>query len=193
MATRTKNIAKTVVFIVSIISVTSAFRGESVRAETILSDIDAFAVSPESISYVVEEPIQEQSVGANSTNISRGTTSVYNQVVSYAYNFIGTPYIYGANGPNSFDCSGFTKYVFSSASINLPRTSQLQFSEGNKIDRENLQVGDLVFFNTDTNLGHVGIYIGNDEFIHASLSKGVTISSLNNPYYAPRYAGAVRY
>lgn len=123
-------------------------------------------------------------------NISSGNT---NQIVNYAYNFIGTPYVFGANGPNAFDCSSFTKYVYSYFRISIPRTSQEQYSKGAKIGIEDLQPGDLVFFNTYTNLGHVGIYIGDGDFIHASSTKGVTISSIYNEYYHSRYAGAVRY
>lgn len=125
------------------------------------------------------------------SSINRGNT--VNQLISNAYNYIGTQYIYGANGPNAFDCSGFTKYIFSSMGIDIPRTSQTQYQFGLKIDYESLQCGDLVFFNTYTNLGHVGIYIGNGEFIHASCSKGVTVSSLSDYYYRDKYAGAVRY
>lgn len=132
-----------------------------------------------------------EAISVESTNVSRGNT--VNQLIGNAYNYVGTPYVYGANGPTSFDCSGFTKYVFASMGIDIPRTSQAQYNSGIKVSTEDLQSGDLVFFNTYTTLGHVGIYIGNGEFIHASCSKGVTVSSLNNSYYSSKYAGAVRY
>lgn len=132
-------------------------------------------------------------INGNNNDLSRGSSGSANQLVNYAYNFIGTPYVYGANGPNSFDCSGFTKYIYSYFSINIPRTSQSQYNSGVSINRNELQSGDLVFFNTDSYLGHVGIYIGNGDFIHASSSKGVTISSLNEGYYSETYAAAVRY
>lgn len=140
---------------------------------------------------IIERTQPNENIDIDTFNVSRNI--IENNIISYACNFLGTPYVYGANGPNSFDCSGFTKYIFESISINLPRTSQAQYYNGILVNKEDLKNGDLVFFNTDTTLGHVGIYIGNDEFIHASSSKGVTISSLNNGYYASKYAGAVRY
>lgn len=146
--------------------------------------------------YVKEYEISEKyqpNENAVVDTLNANTGIIENNIISYAYKFIGTPYVFGGNGPNSFDCSGFTKYVFQSMAINLPRTSQEQYNKGNYISREELIIGDLVFFNTYTTLGHVGIYIGNGDFIHASSSEGVTISSLNNEYYNSKYAGAVRY
>lgn len=124
--------------------------------------------------------------------LSRGSNGASNDIINYAYNFIGTPYVFGSNGPSAFDCSAFTKYVFSHFGIGLPRTSQAQYNAGTNISRNNLQPGDLVFFNTYTYLGHVGIYIGGGDFIHASSSKGVTVSSLNDGYYNSRFQGGTR-
>lgn len=124
--------------------------------------------------------------------LSRGSSSVANDIISYAYNFIGTPYVFGSNGPKAFDCSAFTKYVFAHFGVSLPRTSQSQYGSGTVISRDNLIPGDLVFFNTYTYLGHVGIYIGGGDFIHASSSKGVTVSSLNDGYYSSRFEGGTR-
>lgn len=136
-------------------------------------------------------------VSANIKNVYDTNATLYNKVnnkvVNYAYSFLGKPYVYGASGPNAFDCSGFTKFIYNYFSKELPRTSEAQYNSGKKIDRKDIQTGDLVFFNTDSNFGHVGIYIGDGDFIHASSSKGVTISSLNDGYYNDKYAGAVRY
>lgn len=128
-----------------------------------------------------------------SDTVSRGAVSKGTQVVNYAYKFLGKPYVYGAAGPNSFDCSGLTQYVFSHFGINLSRTTYTQVGEGTKVNRKDLKPGDLVFFNTQGSTSHVGIYIGNDEFIHAPRTgKPVMVSSLSDGYYSQKYATARR-
>ena len=108
--------------------------------------------------------------------------------------YLDTPYKYGGNTENGIDCSGFTKQIFSNAlKIELPRSAREQFDVGEKVEGD-LDFGDLVFFNTRrrSNPGHVGIYIGDNQFIHASRTLGVTISSLDEAYYKKRYVGARR-
>jgi len=108
--------------------------------------------------------------------------------------YIGVPYVWGGTSPNGFDCSGFTMRMFQYMGINIPRTADIQYSQGSKIRRSDLLPGDLIFFETYTSgASHVGIYIGNNSFIHASSSGGVTISSLLTSYYSSRYYGACRY
>lgn len=104
--------------------------------------------------------------------------------------YLDTPYQYGGNSLSGIDCSAFTQNVFSQAlGIKLPRTAREQFREGTSVERANLRFGDLIFFNTTTRSypGHVGIYLGNDLFAHASQSHGVIISSLNSDYYKRRF------
>ncbi|MDV6377042.1 NlpC/P60 family protein [Sporosarcina sp. GW1-11] len=115
-------------------------------------------------------------------------------LISTARNYLGTPYLLGGTTPRAFDCSGYTQYVFNKEGISLPRTTGQQISVGTPVSKSNLEVGDLVFFNTSgRGVSHVGIYIGSNNFIHASVSKGVMISSLNDPYYwKSRYMGARR-
>ena len=143
------------------------------------------------VDKVIVSPTEDPKTNTSSNNLSRGNSTASN-LISYAYKFIGTPYVFGATGPSAFDCSGFTSYVFSHYGKSLPRTSQSQYYSGTHISKNQLIPGDLVFFNTYTKLGHVGIYIGGGDFIHASSSRGVTISSLSDGYYSSRYAGAVR-
>lgn len=109
--------------------------------------------------------------------------------------YLNTPYQYGGIDKEGIDCSAFTKNVFSkSLKQELPRSSSDQFASGEKIDRNSLKFGDLVFFNTSRRNypGHVGIYIGEDLFAHASFSQGVTVSSLESAYFKSRYVGARR-
>lgn len=134
--------------------------------------------------------------GAASSSSSNVITATYNgnsSVIAYAYNFIGKPYVWGASGPNAFDCSGFVAYVYSSFGVSLPHYTGAQFGVGQSVSQDALSPGDLVFFNTYGPVSHVGIYIGGGQFIHASSgSHRVTTSSLSESYYASRYAGARR-
>lgn len=116
-------------------------------------------------------------------------------VVAYAKKFVGYPYVYGKNGPNSFDCSGFVQYVYKHFGYSLSRSSKTQANDGRAVSKSDLQPGDVLIFNNTSNtaIGHVGIYIGNNQFVHASNSRtGVIISSLSTSAYQKRYVGARR-
>lgn len=117
-------------------------------------------------------------------------------VAEYALHFEGAPYRYGGASPaTGFDCSGFVSYVYGQFDYPLPRTTQEQARMLASIDRRDLMPGDLVFFNTDGRaFSHVGIYIGNNEFIHAPSSRTgrVSIASLSNPYWRRHFNGARR-
>lgn len=135
--------------------------------------------------------------GGSSSYASSGGSTVASgsgsKVVSYAYKFIGSPYVWGAAGPRAFDCSGFTMYVYSAFGIGLDHYTGSQFGEGQSVSRSSLSAGDLVFFNTYGSISHVGIYIGDGNFIHAANSNtGVIVSSLSEGYYSSAYAGARR-
>lgn len=116
------------------------------------------------------------------------------QLVATAKKYIGVPYLWGGSTPKGFDCSGYTQYVFAAHGISLPRTTDTQWHTGTAISKANLKEGDLVFFGDTYRAGisHVGIYVGNNQFIHASSSKGVIITSLDNSYWSSRYYGARR-
>lgn len=125
--------------------------------------------------------------------ISRGSNGGVSRVIDYSYNFLGKPYVWGASGPSSFDCSGFTSYVFRRFGYSLPHYSRAQSEMGQGVSKGELRSGDLVFFNTIGSNRHVGIYIGNGRFIHASSGRGrVTISNLGQAYYRERYSKARR-
>lgn len=115
------------------------------------------------------------------------------QVIKNARSFTGVRYVYGNSSRASTDCSGFTLQVFRSVGINLPRTAREQCNRGTRVTRAQLQTGDLVFFNTRGYVSHVGIYIGNSRFIHASSgARQVTESSLNDNYYNNRFLFGAR-
>lgn len=120
-----------------------------------------------------------------------------NKIINLAKQKLGRRYVWGAVGEQgTFDCSGFTSYLYKKVGINIPRTSRNQAKYGKYIARSNLKKGDLIFFDTSKHrkgyVNHVGIYLGNGKFIHASSAqKKVTISNLSK-FYAQRYVGARR-
>lgn len=120
--------------------------------------------------------------------------SLRDNIVANANKLLGTPYLWGGSSPTGFDCSGFTQYVLKQSGIHLPRTTELQVQQGTYIDKNQLQKGDLVFLKDTYRSGvsHVGIYIGEGKMIHASSSKGVTISDLSTSYYVKHYHSARR-
>jgi peptidoglycan endopeptidase LytE len=112
-----------------------------------------------------------------------------------AMGFLGAPYRFGGSSVRGLDCSAFVKKIYAFFNVSLPRTAREQASVGKRISRGDLEVGDLVFFNTRRRaFGHVGIYIGNNEFVHASAgrARAVKVDTLDKPYYDKRFVKAVR-
>ena len=116
------------------------------------------------------------------------------EIANYALQFVGYPYVYGGSSPKGFDCSGLTSYVYSQFGYSINRTASNQLNNGYAVEKSNLQPGDLVFFRQNGSTkpaSHVGVYIGNNQYVHASTpGVGVIISDLNDPYISSGYVGA---
>ncbi|WP_156627581.1 glycoside hydrolase [Clostridium tertium] len=111
------------------------------------------------------EDLKAQQLAASTPNRGQGSSATGNAIVDFAYGLIGTPYVYGATGPNAFDCSGFTSYVYRhAAGVEITRTTWSQYSQGTPVSYGELQPGDLVF---TYGVDHVGIYVGGGQYIHA--------------------------
>jgi uncharacterized protein YraI len=143
-----------------------------------------------------DAPVTPRETGVGGDAGSAPGTAGGRAMIDYAMNYLGFPYVYATHGPNTFDCSGFTYWVvLHTLGIDIGAGTWLQWVEGRPVAYGELQPGDLVFFqNTFTwGLSHVGIYIGNNQFIHAENEQtGVRISSLTSPYYSTRWYGARR-
>lgn len=135
-----------------------------------------------------------QSLMGRTIPVSRaGSTSLSRRVISLALQYEGVPYMFGGTSPRGFDCSGFTQYVFSRSGLYLPRAADEQFEVGTPVSLSRLQPGDLVFFTTyEAGPSHVGIYLGDGDFISATSSSGIAITSLYGGYWGNRYIGARR-
>jgi cell wall-associated NlpC family hydrolase len=138
------------------------------------------------------------------TNVSNKALSKDgSQIVSVAQTYLGTPYVWGGHTPSGWDCSGFVGWFYQNyLGIDIGYGSHYQYNTGRAVDKSQLQIGDLVFFDTaggqevdaGNTASHVGMYIGNGQIIHAANpSTGTIISSLSDPYYSGTYLGARRY
>ena len=149
-----------------------------------------------SASLSKNKPSVQRVSTANSKLVPPMATKASSNVLSRAVNVLGTPYRWGGSSPSKgFDCSGLVKYAFNDATFDLPRTSNAMASgHGEKVDRNDLKPGDLIFFNIKSRrVNHVAIYLGNDRFIHAPRrGKSVTIDTLKKPYWESHYVVAKR-
>lgn len=153
---------------------------------------------------VVYTYVKTDEKGVTTTNYTTGETDakvpdvnlpLAQQIIEYAKNYLDVPYVYGGTTPDGFDCSGFVQYVFKAFDIKLKRSSADQYKcNGKDVAKADLQPGDLVFFSrSGAAVGHVGIYIGDDCFIHAtSTGDVIRITSLSSKYYVEHYVGAKR-
>lgn len=145
----------------------------------------------------VKSDSAENTVSADNEEIGYDdeiTTEKAKAILAEAEKYIGIPYVYGGTTPEGFDCSGFVQYVFAKFDISLKRVSRDQYAYcGTKVEKKDLQPGDLVFFGTDGVVGHVGIYAGNGKMIHSpSTGKSICYTSIETSYYKSHYIGAKR-
>lgn len=132
-------------------------------------------------------PSSEETLGA------APETGVWGTLKPVAESYLGVGYRFGGSSRAGMDCSGFVRRVFQDAlGLELPRTSRAQIGAGSAVSRDDLRPGDLVFFRNWLVIDHVGIYYDEGRFIHSSSTLGVTVTSMDDPYFAPRYAGARR-
>lgn len=180
-------------FWTSVIIITTVlfFLSLPVYSENEKKDECTYLINPDEVTTVqgvVEEnpdPIKHRRKSLSSRGLN---------IVQTASRYLGTPYLWAGITPAGFDCSGFVMRVFSLNGVNIRRMADEQYYSGVKVKKEDLMPGDLVFFTTyGPGVTHVGIFIGEDKFIHSSLKRGVTISSLNEPYYKARFLGGCRY
>ena len=157
------------------------------QARARLAATRAEASQPQSLDY-------SQPTDSSSSSLSYSAPvapSQYGGVVGIAMQYLGTPYVWGGASPGGFDCSGFAMYVYSQVGVSLPHNAAMQYNTvGTYVSRDQLEPGDLVFFD---GLGHMGIYIGGGQFIHAPHTGDVVkISSLSDSWYSSTYVGAKR-
>ncbi len=150
----------------------------------------------ERITEETEKIVQANQIEKTSENTTT-SSSKGEEIAEYAKQFLGCKYVYGGSGPSTFDCSGFTMYVYKNFGISLSHSARAQSSNGTYVSKEELEPGDLVFFKdyeTMDGIGHCGIYIGDGNFIHASSGTGycVKISTLLSGSYNTRYETARR-
>ncbi len=131
----------------------------------------------------------------NNLDTLNSNPTYYEKFLMTVINYLGTPYKFGGTSRKGIDCSAFTQLIFQeSLNIEIPRSTLQQIKIGKPVNREELQFGDLVFFNTRRrqNPGHVGIYLWDNYFVHASTKYGVIVSSMADGYYDRRFVGARR-
>ena len=158
---------------------------EAVKAFQISRGLDADGlVGPSTYSALLGKSMPE---------VSRGSSALGRRIVASSMQYLGVPYVFGGTTPNGFDCSGYVRYVFANAGIYLPRTADAQYECGYPVSTAELVPGDLVFFSTyEAGASHVGIYLGDGNFINASSSRGVSIASLYSSCWGSCYIGARR-
>jgi cell wall-associated NlpC family hydrolase len=175
------------------------------RADTVVSRIDytgtsagvnAQALSPDVAEWtsrlIISGHVRHRGgIERFTGSVLARTSRMARELTNSALRFLGVPYVFGGTSTSGFDCSGFVQHVFAMLGIGLPRTADAQYDAGRPAVG-GPRAGDLVFFDTYGGVSHVGIYLGNGKFVHASSSHGVMVSHLSDSYWAARYVGAKR-
>jgi cell wall-associated NlpC family hydrolase len=168
---------------------------DSSNTDEISDDNDSEELPNETQSIDISSIMQRIGTNKDSKNLP-ADNSLKEKMLMEIIKYLDTPYKYGGNSKNGIDCSAFTQAIFQNTfSVNLLRSARDQYTQGFVVDdREKLQFGDLIFFNTRKRVrpGHVGIYIGDNLFAHSSSKNGVIVSSLDLDYYSQRFMGGRR-
>jgi N-acetylmuramoyl-L-alanine amidase len=133
--------------------------------------------------------------GTSTSTTATASSTVGQKIVDTGMKYLGTPYVWAGTSPSGFDCSGFVYYVYKECGYSTSRTAASLFTNGDYVERDNLQAGDIICFTSGSGsyIGHCGIYIGDGKFVHASSGNGsVIVSSLSETYYNTHYYGARR-
>jgi cell wall-associated NlpC family hydrolase len=155
--------------------------------------VDAEPGLPQAAITAAAPPAGTTAVWGSWRNAQAGVRKT-DALIHEALRYLGRPYHWAGVGRGGFDCSGLVSRVFAAFGIALPHSSSGQYGGGTAVPAARLVPGDLVFFRTYTSgPSHVGIYLGANRFIHASVMRGVIVSSMDEPYYRARYMGARRY
>ncbi|GAC1535403.1 MAG: hypothetical protein NVS2B17_05650 [Candidatus Velthaea sp.] len=180
----------------TVVTASLTTRTADVAAPTDGADLAMWNASPAATGVAVPAPASDKHlspVRRFASGIVARSSAIASNLTRSAMRFIGTPYSFGGTSANGFDCSGYVQHVFAMLGVHLPRTADAQYDAAHQIAKSGMATGDLVFFHTyAAGVSHVGIYLGNDKFIHSSSSHGVTVSSLHDSYWAARYLGAKR-
>lgn len=159
------------------------------------------SIDKSAIQDYIKFDIEGREEAASFSNLSKESSIMLGDLIHEAKSHLGKKYVYGSKGPNTFDCSGFTSYVYKQFGYNISSSSKAQYTLGDPISKQHLRTGDLVFFTSPrsgSSVGHVGIVVSADNekgtftFIHASVTKGIRISESTESYYVKRYIGAKR-
>lgn len=206
--------------LIAVVFVASTVISSSAKAQTSLKFIDGIEMKPAVIEYATSMPkaqvthIPAAKKAMAKANAAAKTSIEASNKLQFKYaqlldinvenltnlsllslidDWWKTRYRYGGTTKKGIDCSALTGLLLRSAyDVDVPRTARMQYADCEKVSRENLKEGDLVFFNTTGGVSHVGLYLANDHFVHASSSSGVTISSLNEAYFSARFLGGGR-
>ncbi|MDZ7718789.1 MAG: NlpC/P60 family protein [Balneolaceae bacterium] len=167
--------------------------GCGIQKRTISSESPEEGSTSQNKSEVQQKSEESPPAAMNISSSYENITSIQKQLQNAHQQWKGTPYRYGGETSNGIDCSAFTQQVFRDFfDLDLPRHTRNQLQEGASIRRRSIKTGDLIFFKTGRRSLHVGISVGDGDFLHASVSSGVMISNIGDRYWATRYLGARR-
>ncbi|MCH5223803.1 MAG: C40 family peptidase [Muribaculaceae bacterium] len=159
------------------------------------------SIDKSALQNYIQQEIETKEAAETFANLSAESAALIPDLIKEAKSHFGKKYVWASKGPNTFDCSGFTSYVYKQFGIKITSSSRGQYTLGQSVNKNNLRPGDLVFFTSPrsgSGVGHVGMVVTADNnnqtftFIHASVKKGITISESTESYYAKRYVGARR-